>query len=264
MADLGYYWKNTTRAFDFDNILGTPIAFPIEWAKSQLRGFSGHVNLVEHKGFSAFMVMGTNSARYFYPETGGLLQTVVSTEPTLPNGQPIDVFRIDHDQAFQQTTNLQYRTWPSRAAWGMFTWKYDSGLVSGVATVNQALATDADGQVAMGLSCNGVAATLTNPFTPPGGANPCNGTVTATRVNPLIPDAVYNPDTNPSRIASRNLFNLGAGLDNVLATSHTKLRLRFSVINLLNTEALYNFNSTFSGTHFVSPRAVEVQAGVSF
>jgi hypothetical protein len=27
---------------------------------------------------------------------------------------------------------------------------------------------------------------------------------------------------------------------------------------------LYNFNSTFSGTHFVSPRAVQVQAGVTF
>ena len=76
--------------------------------------------------------MGTNSARYFYPEVGGLLQTIASTEPTLPNGQPIDVFRIDHDQAFQQTTNLQYRTWPSHGAWGMFTWKYDSGLISGV------------------------------------------------------------------------------------------------------------------------------------
>jgi hypothetical protein len=259
VADLGYYWKNTDRAFDFDNILGTPIAFPIEWAKSQLRGFSGHLNLVEHGGFSASMVMGTNSARYFYPEVGGLLQTITSTEPTLANGQPIDVFRIDHDQAFQQTTRLQYRTWPSRGAWGMLSWQYESGLISGVATVNDALATDADGQVAMGLMCNGVPATLANPITS------CNGPVTATRVNPLVPNAVYNPDTNPSRIAPRNLFNIGAGLDNVLAsTSHVKLRLRVSIVNLLNNDALYNFNSTFSGTHFVSPRAVQVQAGVTF
>jgi hypothetical protein len=257
VADLGYYWKFTDRAFDFDNILGTPIAFPIEWAKSKLRGFSGHLNLVEHKGFSASMVMGSNSARYYYPEVGGLLQTITSTEPTLANGEPINVFRIDHDQAFQQTTRLQYRTWASRGAWGMVTWQYESGLISGVATVNDALATDADGQVAMGLSCNGVPATLLSPITS------CNGTVSATRIN-LIPNAVYNPDTNPSRIASRNLFNLGIGLDNVLASSHAKLRLRVSVINLLNTDALYNFNSTFSGTHFVTPRAVEVMAGVSF
>ena len=265
VVDLGYYWKNTDRAFDFDNILGTPIAFPIEWAKSQLRGFSGHLNLVEHKGFSASVVMGTNSARYYYPEVGGLIQTLTATEPTLANGQLQDVFRIDHDQAFQQTTRLQYRTWPSRGAWGMFSWQYESGLISGVRTADQALSFDGDGQVAMGLSCNGVPATLTSPFTLPGGANPCTGTVSATRVNPLIADAVYNPDTNPSRIASRNLFNLGFGLDNVLATTgRTKLRLRFSVVNLLNTDVLYNFNSTFSGTHFVAPRAFQVQAGLTF
>ena len=258
VADVGYYWKNTTGAFDFDNILGTPIAFPIEWAKSELRGLVAHVNLVEHNGFSAFVVLGTNSARYFYPEVGGLLQTLASTEPTLPNGQLQDVFRIDHDQPFQQTTNLQYRTWASRGAWGMFTWKYDAGLISGVRTVNQALGFDADGQVAMGLACNGQPATLTSPITA------CNGTVSAVRVNPLIPDAVYNPDTNPSRIASRNLFNLGVGLDNVLATVHTKVRVRFNVINLLNNEALYNFNSTFSGTHFVTPRVYQVQLGITF
>ena len=29
-------------------------------------------------------------------------------------------------------------------------------------------------------------------------------------------------------------------------------------------EALYNFLSTFSGTHFVTPRAYQVQLGVSF
>ena len=40
--------------------------------------------------------------------------------------------------------------------------------------------------------------------------------------------------------------------------------MRFSVINLTNKDALYNFLSTFSGTHFVTPRAYQVQAGVSF
>ncbi len=39
---------------------------------------------------------------------------------------------------------------------------------------------------------------------------------------------------------------------------------RFTVVNLTNTEALYNFLSTFSGTHFVSPRAYNAQLGVSF
>ena len=40
--------------------------------------------------------------------------------------------------------------------------------------------------------------------------------------------------------------------------------MRFSVINLTNKEALFNFLSTFSGTHFVTPRAYQVHVGVSF
>jgi hypothetical protein len=50
----------------------------------------------------------------------------------------------------------------------------------------------------------------------------------------------------------------------VLRTSRVKLRVRFSVVNLANTEALYNFLSTFSGTHFVTPRAFQFQGGVTF
>jgi hypothetical protein len=53
-------------------------------------------------------------------------------------------------------------------------------------------------------------------------------------------------------------------VDNLLRTGRTKLKLRFSVMNLTNQVALYNFLSTFSGTHFVTPRAYQVQIGVSF
>ena len=62
----------------------------------------------------------------------------------------------------------------------------------------------------------------------------------------------------------RNLFDLGLGVDNLLRGSKTKVKVRFTVVNLGNTEALYNFLSTFSGTHFVTPRAYQVQAGISF
>ena len=69
---------------------------------------------------------------------------------------------------------------------------------------------------------------------------------------------------NPPRIAPRHLFDLGIGADNLLHTDRTKLRVRFSVINLTNKDALYNFLSTFSGTHFVTPRAYQLQVGVTF
>ena len=77
-------------------------------------------------------------------------------------------------------------------------------------------------------------------------------------------DGTADDVTNPPRIAPRNLFDLGVGVDNLLHGSKTKLRLRFSVINLTNREALYNFLSTFSGTHFVTPRVYQVQMGVTF
>jgi hypothetical protein len=36
------------------------------------------------------------------------------------------------------------------------------------------------------------------------------------------------------------------------------------VINLTNKDALYNFLSSFSGTHFIMPRAYQAQVGVTF
>jgi hypothetical protein len=40
--------------------------------------------------------------------------------------------------------------------------------------------------------------------------------------------------------------------------------LRFAVSNLTNQVALYNFQSTFSGTHFVNPRSFQAEFGFVF
>jgi hypothetical protein len=60
------------------------------------------------------------------------------------------------------------------------------------------------------------------------------------------------------------LFDVAVGLDNLFHNGSTRMKIRFSVVNLTNTEALYNFLSTFSGTHFVTPRAYQIEAGISF
>ncbi len=60
------------------------------------------------------------------------------------------------------------------------------------------------------------------------------------------------------------LVDLGVGTDNLLRGDKSKLRLRFSIINLTNKDALYNFLSTFSGTHFVAPRTYQAQVGWTF
>ena len=81
----------------------------------------------------------------------------------------------------------------------------------------------------------------------------------------MVPAAgTGDPLNNPSRVAPRHLFDLGLGTDNLLRRDKAKLRLRFSIINLTNQDALYNFLSTFSGTHFVSPRSETVELGFHF
>ena len=57
---------------------------------------------------------------------------------------------------------------------------------------------------------------------------------------------------NPPRIAPSNLFDLGLGVTTIVRRS-PQVRVRLSVVNLGNNVALYNFLSTFSGTHFVTP-----------
>jgi len=58
--------------------------------------------------------------------------------------------------------------------------------------------------------------------------------------------------------------DLGAGTENLFHTERTRTTLRFTVTNLANKVALYNFLSTFSGTHFVEPRAYQVALGFVF
>ena len=71
-------------------------------------------------------------------------------------------------------------------------------------------------------------------------------------------------DHNPSRIAQRNLFDVAVGDDNLFHADRYKWSARLEVINLTNEYALYNFISTFSGTHYVSPRTVTGTIGFHF
>jgi hypothetical protein len=85
----------------------------------------------------------------------------------------------------------------------------------------------------------------------------------ATRL--VIPEeGTANDDHNPPKVASRHLFDVGAGTDNLFHAERFRTVLRFGVTNLTNKIALYNFLSTFSGTHFVTPRAYQVAIGFNF
>ena len=73
-----------------------------------------------------------------------------------------------------------------------------------------------------------------------------------------------NVDKNPPRIAPRHLFDLSVGEDNLFRADRYKWSLQLTAINITNRYALYNFLSTFSGTHYVTPRAFTAQIGFHF
>ena len=73
-----------------------------------------------------------------------------------------------------------------------------------------------------------------------------------------------NDDHNPPRIAPRHVFDLAIGHDNLFHGDKYKWSAQLTVINLMNKTALYNFLSTFSGTHYVTPRAITAQIGLNF
>jgi hypothetical protein len=252
VADVGYFNKRTDNAYDFNVLFDTPIFFPVAWDHSRIDGFTGKLNLVEHAGLSAFVVMSHTNAIYSPPGVGGVLLTP-------PCDTPGCSFRIDHDQKFNATTNVQYVLNKETGTWAALSWRYDSGLVaSSIGDVLDLLSLTPAQQAAAGVSCGGVVATTTAGFT-----SCAPDSISASRL--VVPAAgTGDPLNNPSRVAPRHLVDLGLGVDNLFHGDRSKLPLRFSVINLTNRETLYNFLSTFSGTHFVAPRTYQMQVGWSF
>jgi hypothetical protein len=275
VIDGEYIWKYTHNAYDFSVLGNTPITFPIEWARSKIPGFALRASVPNYHGFTALVVMSSVAARFFTPQVGG-----AGANPLAPIG----VFRIDHDEAFNQTTHLQYQTPWKRGPWVGFNWRFDSGLVAGAlpcygtgpandcpqsTTLNGLPAIEmvdalgipltADQEFQAGFTCNGVHATPTValPFVCP--ASQFGSTLTQ------VPSpGTENDDKNPPRIAHRNLFDLSIGQDNLFKGDKYRWSAQLTVINLANNYALYNWLSTFSGTHYVTPRAITGQIGFHF
>jgi len=267
-----YIWKYTHNGYDFSVLGATPITFPVEWERSKIPGYAGRVSVPNLHGFSALMVFSSVAARFFTPQIGGAGAVPAAAGP----------FRIDHDEKFNMTFHTQYQPWKV-GPWVGFNWRYDSGLVAGPAPCaggncangpngNVGLVDtsglSADQQFEAGLTCNGVHAT------PPSVANPVGTFISPNNLCPAneygssllqIPaPGTENDDHNPPRIAPRHLFDLAVGDDNLFKGDHYKWSLTLTAVNIANKTALYNFLSTFSGTHYVTPRALTAQVGFHF
>jgi hypothetical protein len=183
---------------------------------------------------------------------------------------PQGVFRIDHDQAFQSTVVTRYQR-PKDAEWIAFTWRFDSGeVVSGVPDAGAALGLTPNQQVSIGLACNGIDTTVDAPLSTCVNPDGSMGLVTSRLIN--LPQGGYagfpsqeNDDHNPARVKPRNILSLGIGTDNLFHVEGPRRWIAsLEIENLTNTIALYNFLSTFSGTHFLSPRTLTASVGYRF
>jgi len=267
--------KYTHNGYDFSVLGNTPITFPIEWHNSKIPGYAGRVSVPDIHGFSALMVFSSVAARFFQPQIGGAGATV-ATSAGLP-------FRIDHDEKFNQTTHLQYQL-GKRGPWFGFNWRYDSGLVAGNAPCYGIGATNdcpqsttlngqpavllqdafgnplsADQEFQAGFTCNGVRATPTTPL-----PSVCPASQFSSSLIKVPASGTENDDHNPPRIASRSLYDFSVGHDNLFHGERYKWSARLTAVNITNNYVLYNFLSTFSGTHYVTPRSFSAELGFHF
>jgi len=265
VLDGEYIWKYTHGAYDFSVLGNTPITFPIEWHNSKIPGFAIRGSMPNFHGLSAFIVMSHVAARFFTPQISGI--------GAVPGGS--QVFRIDHDEVFNETTHLQYQPFKN-GPWLSFNWRYDSGLVAGPVPcaggncANGPNGTDgivdvsgitADQQFEAGLFCGSVHATPTMPISPDG---TCPASLYGSNLVKIPAAGTEDDDHNPPRVQPRSLFDLAIGDDNLFHGEKRKWSLRLSAVNLTNKYALYNFLSTFSGTHYVTPRAFTATIGFHF
>ena len=121
-----------------------------------------------------------------------------------------------------------------------------------------ALTLTGDEQQEMGLYCGAAFATVNEPLR--ACSSPSYG---ATRIQIPAPGS-YDPDTNPTRISPRNLFDIALGSDSLWKKDSYSLAGKLTIVNLTNRAVLYNFLSSFSGTHFVSPRTVQAEMTFHF
>ncbi len=266
VIDGEYIWKYTHKAFDFSVVDNTPITYPIEWVSSKIPGYAIRATIPNFHGLTAFLVTSSVAARFFTPQIAGIGAT--------PGGS--SVFRIDHDELHNATGHLQYQFPSTKAPWFSFNWRYDSGLVAGPVpcaggncnngpngtdTLVDVSGLSPDQQFQGGLFCGTVHATFATPISPTG---LCPANMYGSTLVSIPAPGTEDDDHNPPRIQQRNLFDLGVGHDNIFQGDKHRWSARLTVINLTNQKALYNFLSTFSGTHYVTPRTITATIGFHF
>jgi hypothetical protein len=127
----------------------------------------------------------------------------------------------------------------------------------------------ADEEFQSGLACNGDRATPTHligvPVTVAGTTYyECQANQLTSRLLSIPAPGTGDNDHSPPRVAPRSLFDVSIGNDNLFRGDRYRWGVQVTAINITNKYTLYNFLSTFSGTHYVTPRALTAQIALHF
>jgi hypothetical protein len=299
-----YIWKYTHNAFDFSVLGNTPITFPIDWHSSKIPGYALHADVPTIHGFSAFVVMSSVAARFYPPQvagagaTGGVAQAITYYPFRIDHDEkfnqtthlqyqipgkhsPWFSFNWRFDSGLVAGSTPCYDlTNPNTSCPNSSTTLNGAPAIALVdnnipATTNPVtgapvyLPLTPDQLFQGGFSCAGVRATGTNqigvqPVSGPGQPYVCPASEFSSKLVDIPAAGTGSNDHNPPRIQSRSLFDASLGKDNLFNGDKHTWSVRLSAINFTNKYALYNFLSTFSGTHYVSPRAMTAEVGFHF
>ncbi|MGD0729645.1 MAG: carboxypeptidase regulatory-like domain-containing protein [Terracidiphilus sp.] len=291
-----YIWKYTHNAFDFSVLGDTPITFPIDWHSSKIPGYAANVEIPKYHGFSAYLVTSSVAARFYPPQVAGAGATVGQT------GLPFRIDHDEKFNQTSHVQYEIPGTKFFSGLWGGFNWRFDSGLVAGstpcysptdpnsacpnssitlpggvagvamldnnilpttnpVTGANVYLPLTLDEEFQGGFACNGVTANINNPATY---FATCPANELTSKLIDIPAPGKGDNDHDPPRIQHRDLFDASVGKDNIFHADRYKVNLDLTAINVTNKYALYNFLSTFSGTHYVTPRSITAKITFNF
>ena len=291
-----YIWKYTHNAFDFSVLGNTPITFPIDWHNSKIPGYALRADVPQIHGFSAYLVASSVAARFFPPQVAGAGATVGKA------GLPFRIDHDEKFNQTTHLQYTISRGKALNGLWGGLNWRYDSGQVAGatpcyspadpntacpntsitlpggvpevamvdnniapttnpVTGANVYLPLTLDQEFQGGFACNGVKADVNNPATY---FAACPASELTSNLIDIPAPGKGDNDRDPPRIQHRDLFDASIGKDNIFHAERYKLNLDLTAINVTDKHALYNFLSTFSGTHYVTPRALTAKITLNF
>ena len=299
-----YIWKYTHNAFDFSVLGNTPITFPIDWHSSKIPGYALHAEVPTYRGLSAFVVMSSVAARFIGPQvagagaTGGVAQgttyypfridhdekfnETTHVQYQIPGKfSPWVSFNWRFDSGLVAGSTPCYNPAsndPNTACPNTSTTLNGQPAVELVdnniaPTINPVTGKNAylpltpDEEFQAGFSCGGVKANGSNQIGVPVAGTPYYACLASQLRSALInipAPGTGDNDRNPPRIEPRNLFDASLGEDNLFNGHRYKWSLMLTAVNFTNKYALYNFLSTFSGTHYVTPRAMTAELGFHF